>query len=96
MRVSGSILFLAHDCEVNFVDVTGAASKTKTKPTKVFYNGSPLLSGLFTDETTLIAGGYDKTPMAFKNNGKEWQFTKHLDDGFAKIKQAAAIEKGAL
>ena len=55
-----------HDCEVNFVDVSKAADKTKEKPDKVFYKGNPFLSGIFVDNNSLIACGFDKVPFLFK------------------------------
>ncbi len=61
----------------------------------MFYNGNPFLQGLFVDDTTLIAAGFDGTPFQFKNKGKEWEFEKHLDEGFSKVKTAASIEKGS-
>jgi hypothetical protein len=36
-------LFLAHDCELNIIDVSEAAQKVKAKPDKVFYKGNPFL-----------------------------------------------------
>ena len=72
---------LAHDCELNFVDVTKAPEKVKAKPEKVFYKGNPFLKGVFLSETSYIACGYDKVPYHFKKETKGWVLNKILDDG---------------
>lgn len=89
------ITFLAHDCELNFVDISKAALKVKEKPDKVFYKGNPFLTGVFTNNTTFIACGYDKVPFLFKKGSKgSWEFEKILDDGITKEKEAQ-IGKGS-
>ena len=42
--------FVAHDCELNFVDVSKAAEKVKAKPEKVFYKGNPFLKGILSEQ----------------------------------------------
>jgi hypothetical protein len=66
----------------------------KAKPDKILYRGNPFLTGVFTNETTFVACGFDKTPFLFKKNGTEWAFVSHLDAGFAVLK-AAQIAKGS-
>ena len=67
------------------MDVSKAASKVKGKPDKILYKGNPFLTGLFTNETTFIACGFDKTPFLFKKDATkgDWSFVSHLDAGFA-------------
>jgi hypothetical protein len=60
-----SFLITAQDCEVNFLDVSKAAEKVKSKPNKVYYKGNPFLSGIFLSETSYIACGFDKVPYLF-------------------------------
>jgi hypothetical protein len=76
-------LHIAHDCEVNFVDVSKAAQKVKEKPEKVFYKGNPFLNGIFLNESVFIACGFDKVPFLFRKSGSAWSFEKSLDDGFS-------------
>jgi hypothetical protein len=51
---------------LNFVDVTGAASKQKSKTEKVFYKGNPFLQSVFLNDNAFVACGYDKVPYLFK------------------------------
>lgn len=88
------LLIIAHDCELNFVDVSKAAQKVKEKPEKVFYRGNPFLNGIFLNETTFIACGFDKIPFLFKKSGNTWNFEKHLDEGANQVKEAQ-IAKGS-
>jgi hypothetical protein len=47
------------------------------------------LTGIFTNETTFIACGFDKVPYVFKQNNKgKWSFQNVLDDGVNQVKQA--------
>jgi hypothetical protein len=80
---------------LNFVDVSKAAQKVKAKPDKVFYKGNPFLNGVFTNDSTFIACGFDKVPFLFKK-GKSgsWEFVKILDEGIDKEKEAQ-IGKGS-
>lgn len=75
------LICLVHDCELNFIDVSNAASKVKSKPEKVFYKGNPFLNGIFVNDSTYIACGYDKVPFLFKKQGNNWAFVKYLDEG---------------
>lgn len=58
----------------------------KSKPDKVFYKGNPFLNGLFVNDSTYIACGYDKVPFLFKKQGGNWTFVKYLDEGISKVK----------
>lgn len=59
----------------------------KEKPDKVFYKGNPFLNGVFANEDTFIACGYDKVPFQFKKGkGGKWEFQKILDEGISKVK----------
>lgn len=77
---------IAHDCELNFVDIANAASKTKGKAEKVFYKGNPFLSGIFVNENAFVACGYDKVPYLFKKTNSGWEFVKILDEGITQVK----------
>jgi len=55
---------------------------------KVFYKGNPFLQGIFINDSTYIACGYDKVPFLFKNQGGSWNFIKYIDDGIDKVKEA--------
>lgn len=90
---SSPLIFAAHDCELNFIDVSQAAQKVKSKPDKVIYKGNPFLQGIFANDSTFIACGYDKVPYLFKLAGGNWNFVKSLDDGFEKVKEGAQITK---
>lgn len=81
--------YAAHDCELNFIDVSQAAQKVKSKPDKVIYKGNPFLQGIFANDSTFIACGYDKVPYLFKLSGGNWTFVKSLDDGINKVKEGA-------
>jgi WD40 repeat protein len=85
-----TLAYATHDCEVNFVDVSGA----KEKPDKVLFKGNPFLTGHFVNSTTFIACGYDKAPFLFKKTGSSWAFVKVLDEGATKEK-TAQIAKGS-
>ena len=76
-----TICYTTHDCELNFTDVSEAASgdKNKLSTVKVYHNGNPHMSVLFLDNDSLIAGGYDKTPYLYKKQGSEWKMVKILD-----------------
>jgi len=80
-------MFIAHDCELNFVDVSKAAQKVKEKPEKVFYKGNPFLNGLFLNPDTFIACGFDKVPFLFKRSSGAWNFVKYLDEGVNQVKE---------
>jgi len=60
----------------------------KTKPDKIFYKGNPFLQGIFVNDSTFIACGFDKVPFLFKSKGQSWEFVKFLDDGLSKVKEA--------
>lgn len=93
---ASTLSYAIHDCEINFVDVSKAASgSSKEKPDKVLYKGNPFLTGLFLNPTTYIACGFDKVPFLFKKGANgQWSFVKHLDEGITKEKQAQ-IAKGS-
>jgi len=61
----------------------------KGKPDKILYRGNPFLTGIYTNETTFIACGFDKVPFVFKKgtNGS-WAFSTHLDEGMTQLKAA--------
>lgn len=59
----------------------------KSKPDKIFYKGNPFLNGIFVNESTFIACGFDKVPFLFKKSGSGWSFVKHLDEGITKVKE---------
>jgi len=44
--------------------------------------------------STFIACGFDKVPFLFKKGTSGWSFSKYLDDGISKEKQAQ-IAKGS-
>ena len=73
---------------MNFIDVSKAAQKVKEKPDKVFYKGNPFLNGIFLNNNTFIACGFDKVPFVFKKNGGSWNFVKYLDEGINQAKEA--------
>lgn len=76
------------------MNLSEAANKVKGKVDKVFYKGNvlqgiliaignPFLTGLFTNDSSFIACGYDKVPFVFKkNSSSDWTFSKILDEGF--------------
>jgi len=78
----------SHDCEINFIDISKAASKSKEKPDKVFYKGNPFLTSIFITDGSLIACGYDKVPYLFKKAAKGWEFVKVLDEGFGQVRES--------
>ena len=86
VKLESLIFDIAHDCELNFVDVSKAAEKVKAKPEKVFYKGNPFLKGIFLSETSYIACGFDKVPYHFKKEGKGWVLSKILDEGIKQVK----------
>lgn len=51
---------------------TDLSSGEKKKAVKTTHNGLPFTSGLFLSENTIAAGGFDKTPITFKNNNSNW------------------------
>lgn len=59
---------------------------------KFTHKGLPFAKGRFVDENTFVAGGYDKVPFVFTNNG-EWQMKGCLDDGFSKFRDFS-VKKG--
>lgn len=85
-----ALAYATHDCEINFVDVSGG----KEKPDKVLYKGNPFLTGAFLNATTFVACGFDKAPFLFKKTGGAWAFVRVLDEGAAKEK-TAQIAKGS-
>lgn len=89
---SSVFCYATHDCELNFIDVSKAAQQVKEKPDKVLYKGNPFLNGIFVNDDTYIACGYDKVPFLFKKSGGNWDFVKHLDDGFNKVKDQAITQ----
>lgn len=71
---SGNTLaFFGHDSTVSFV--TGGNEQTVRSP------DLPFMSGLFLSEKAFVAVGYDYTPVAFSNNGKEWVLHGKIDTG---------------
>lgn len=83
------LIDVAHDCELNFVDISKAAQKVKEKPDKVFYKGNPFLTGVFTNDSAFIACGFDKVPFLFKKSKSgTWEYIKILDEGINKEKEA--------
>jgi hypothetical protein len=60
----------------------------KAKPEKVFYKGNPFLNGIFVNDSTYIACGFDKVPFLFKKNSGSWSFVKYLDEGINQVKEA--------
>lgn len=66
----------------------------KDKVDKVFYKGNPFLSGIFVNESTYVACGFDKVPFLFKKSAKGWDFVKYLDEGIKSVKEAQ-IAKGS-
>lgn len=89
---SSVFCYATHDCELNFIDVSKAAQQVKEKPDKVLYKGNPFLNGIFVNDDTYIACGYDKVPFLFKKSGGNWDFVKHLDDGISKVKDQAITQ----
>jgi hypothetical protein len=75
---------------MHFIPLTADDVYGRKKPKdgqKVTYNGLPILTGSFTNESTFIGSGYDKTPILFKRaaNGT-WAFVKMLDAGVTQKK----------
>ena len=85
---------LAHDCELNFLNISKATEKAKEKPEKVFYKGNPFLHGIFLSETSYLACGYDKAPFLFQKKGAKWEFVKIIDEGIKTVRPAK-IAQGA-
>lgn len=77
------------------MDISKAADKVKEKTDKIVYKGNPFLTGVFTNNTTFIACGYDKVPYVFKRGADgKWKEGKILDEGITKPKEAQ-IGKGS-
>lgn len=82
---SKGLCYVTHDCELNFVDVTEISSgNKKRKSEKLLHTGNPHLSCVYIDEDKLVATGYDKVPILYKNEGGNWKNVKTLDEGISK------------
>lgn len=87
---SSQFVYGTHDSELHFASITEAdVQAKKVKPQVVQGGGLPLLTGQFTKDNVLIASGYDKAPMVFKNEDGAWKKTGTLDAGVNKEKRAA-------
>ena len=80
------IAYAVHDSNLNFIDVS---SETKQKGKVIRWKGLPFLKGNFVDETTLVAAGFDNTPVLFKSKGDTWEGLE-LDSGLKEEKKSAA------
>jgi actin related protein 2/3 complex subunit 1A/1B len=80
-----ALCYVTHDCELNFLDVTEIASgNKKPKSEKLLHTGNPHMSCVYLAEDKLIATGFDKVPILYKNEGGSWKNIKTLDDGILK------------
>lgn len=61
-----TLVYLTHDCEINFVDVSKGADGKKEKPDKIVLRTNPMIRGVFTNEDTFIGVGFDKAPFTYK------------------------------
>jgi hypothetical protein len=60
--------------------------KIKEKIEKVNFHSLPLTKGIFADENTFIAGGFDKVPFIFKRSEGAWKYVESLDAGMKRKK----------
>lgn len=87
---------IAHDSTLHFYPMTEGDVEARAKPSgsKVTYMGAPVLTGNFISEEHYVGSGFDKTPILFSKQGKDWAFTKFLDEGIDK-KRPSKIGKDA-
>ena len=89
---SGSaICYCSHDGTLNFCDLTGGQ---KGKISKYTHKGLPFSKGIFVDDETFLAVGYDKAPFLFKKDGDHWTQSKVLDPGYESFREYS-VERGS-
>ena len=78
---SEQILYVTHDCEVNFANVSKVVTDPKAKPEsqKIMHNGNPHLQTIFVDDNKAICTGFDKVPYFYKKEGNDWKMNSILD-----------------
>lgn len=85
---SGDILaWTGHDGNVSFA--YGPSSPVYTAST----TGLPLLSLVFTSETTVVAGGHECVPYLFRaasGGSKQWELVEKLDKGKDKVESGSS------
>jgi len=60
------ICYLSHDATLNFVKINLEDYTRKEKPEKVNFHTLPHTKGIYVDDNTYVAGGFDKVPFLFK------------------------------
>jgi actin related protein 2/3 complex subunit 1A/1B len=76
---------VAQDSTVRFKDL---GQGQQAPLTAVQWRRHPFLQGVFMDDSTFIACGFDCVPVLFSNSGGQWQFSTVLDLG---AKPVAAV-----
>lgn len=79
-----SICYASHDGTLNFADVSKVTKKGDVF--KYLNKGLPFKTGIYINEDTFIAGGYDRTPFLFSREGGEWKLKKVMDEGYSHFK----------
>jgi len=69
---------LSHDSTLNFVSFTAdqVAKGEKSKPEKINVWMLPFTRGIYIDENTYVAGGFDKVPVLFWRENGKWEAKK--------------------
>jgi len=67
---------VGHDSAIVFVDCTSSPPKTQ----KLKLSGLPLLSLVWANDTTVVAGGHENTPIVFQGSVGSFKQVKKLDD----------------